>query len=163
MESVEAPRTDRDFAAEFFEETWALLDLKDRTKEQIELMIHCAHASFHHLTRVPDIGGKNRAKGYWQLCRVYAAAGQGAVARAYAYRCMDEARAEGDPFLLTIACESLGRAAAVLGDGAERDRQASQGADYAAEILDPDVRAFCVDNLGAMPRSLESGLNLPVF
>jgi hypothetical protein len=163
MEYVEAAKTDRDYAAEFFEETWALLDMKDRTKEQLERMIHCAHASFYHLTRVPDIGIKNRAKGYWQLSRVYAAAGQGGVARAYAYRCMDEARSSGDPFLLTIACESLGRAAAVLGDGAERDRQAAQGVAYAAQILDPDVHAFCLDNLAAMPRSLEPGPSLPVF
>jgi hypothetical protein len=163
MESVDAAKTDRDFAAEFFEETWKLLDLKDRTKEQIEKMIHCAHASFYHLARVPDIGTKNRVKGYWQLSRVYAAAGQGAVARTYAYRCMDEARSDGDPFLMTLACESLGRAAAVLGDGAERDKQSAQGAVYASDILDPDIKAFCVDSLGAMPRSLEPGPNLPVF
>jgi hypothetical protein len=163
MESADAAKTDRDFAAEFFDETWALLDLKERTKEQIERMIHCSHASFYHLTRVPDIGTKNRVKGYWQLSRVYAAAGQGAVARTYAYRCLDEARSDGDPFLLTIACESLGRAAAVLGDGAERDRQAAQGGEYAAQILDPDVRAFCEDNLAVMPRSMEPGPNLPVF
>ena len=163
MRGVDEAKTDREFAGEFFEETWKLLDLQDRTKEQIERMIHCSHASYYHLARVPDIGTKNRVKGYWQLSRVYAAAGQGAVARTYAYRCMDEASADGDPFLLTLACESLGRAAAVLGDGAERDKQAAQGALHAAEILDPDVKAFCLDNLKAMPRSLEPGLTLPVF
>ncbi len=108
MGSPEAAKTDREFAAEFFDETWALLAVKDRTKDQIERMIHCCHASFYHLDRVPDIGPKIRAKGYWQIARVYAAAGQGVVARTYAFRCMDEARLDGDPFLLTIACEVLG-------------------------------------------------------
>jgi hypothetical protein len=163
MGSTEVAKTDRDFAAEFFDETWALLAIKDRSKDQNERMIHCCHASFYHLDRIPDIGPKIRAKGYWQIARVYAAAGQGVVARTYAFRCMDEARFDGDPFLLTIACEALGRAAAVLGDGAERDRQAAQGAEHAAKILDPDVRAFCIDNLAALPRALEAGPNLPVF
>jgi hypothetical protein len=163
MDSADGAKSDRNFAEEFFEETWRLLELKDRSKEQIEKMIHCSHASFYHLARVPDIGIKNRVKGYWQLSRVYAAAGQGGVARAYAFRCMDEASSSGDPFLMTIACESLGRAAAVLGDGSERDRQAAKGAEYAAQILDPDVRAFCLDNLAAMPRALEAGPSLPIF
>ena len=163
MDKAEVAKTNRDFAAEFFDETWALLAIKDRSKDQNEQMIHCCHAAFYHLARIPEVGPKIRAKGYWQIARVYAAAGQGVVARTYAFRCMDEARPTGDPFLLTIACEVLGRAAAVLGDGAERDRQAAQGAEYAAQILDPDVRAFCADNLAALPRSMEAGPNLPVF
>lgn len=163
MEKADIARTDREFATEFFNDTWKFLDMKARTKEQIEAMIHCCHAAFHHLSRVPDIGSKIRAKGYWQLSRVYASAGQGVVARTYAFACQDEARSDGDPFLQTIACEALGRAAAVLGDGAERDRQAREGAAYAALIADPDVRAFCEDNLGAMPRSMGPGPNLPVF
>jgi len=163
MGSADAAKTDREFAERLFNDTWAFLDLKDRTKEQVEKMIHCSHAAFYHLDRIEGIGSEIRAKGYWQLSRVYAAAGQGVVARTYAFRCMDEATLANDPFLLTLACECLGRAAAVLGDGAERDRQAEQGAKYAAEIVDPDVRAFCDDNLAAIPRSLGPSPNLPVF
>ena len=163
MANADIAKSDRDFASEFFNDTWAFLDLKERTKDQVERMIHCAHAAFHHLERIPEAGPKIRAKGYWQLARVYAAAGQGVVARTYAFRCMDEALADGEPSLLAIACEALGRAAAVLGDGAERDRQAVKGAGYATLVMDPDVRAFCEDNLAAMPRALGPGLNLPVF
>lgn len=163
MEDAERGELDRKFAAEFFDETWSLLGLGERSKEQVERMIHSSHAALCHLQKTPGIGAKNLVKGYWQLCRVYAAAGQGVVARSYAFRCMDEAKPSGDPFLLTIACESLGRAAAVLGDGAERDRQAAQGMKYASEILDPDIRAFCEDNLAAMPRTLGPGPSLPVF
>jgi hypothetical protein len=163
MDSADLAKTDRDFAFEFFNDTWSFLDLKDRTKDQIEHMIHCSHAAFHHLERIPGAGSDVRARGYWQLSRVYAAAGQGVVARAYGFRCMDEAQAIGDPVLLSIACEALGRAAAVLGDGAERDRQAGQGKAYAALVLDPDSRAFCEGNIAAMPSSLEPGLTLPAF
>jgi hypothetical protein len=163
MGSSEVAKTDHDFAAEFFDETWALLGLTDRSKDQNERMIHCCHAAYYHLDRIPDISAKLRAKGYWQIARVYAAVGQGVIARTYAFRCMDEARVDGDPFLLTIACEVLGRAAAVLGDGAERDRLEAQGAEYASKILDPDVRAFCEDNLAALPSALKAGPNLPMF
>jgi hypothetical protein len=163
MERVDKARTDREYASEFFNETWAFLDMKERTKAQIEMMIHCGHAAFYHLGRAEGVGAKDRAKGYWQLSRVYAAAGQGGVARSYAFRCQDEAQAEADPFLLTLACESLGRAAAVLGDGAERDRQAALGAGFAAKILDPDVRAFCEESLAAVPHTMGPGPSLPVF
>ncbi len=163
MGSVDLAKTDRDFASEFFNDTWTFLAMKDRTKEQIERMIHCSHAAFYHLDRIPELGSGVRAKGYWQLSRVYAAAGQGGVARTYAFRCMDEALIEGDPALLTLACEALGRAAAVLGDGAERDRQAALGLKHSALIMDPDLRAFCEDNIAAMPRSMGPGPNLPVF
>jgi len=163
MDSADRAELDRMFAAEFFDETWALLGLQERTKEQIERMIHCSHAAFCHLQKVPGVSAKSQAKGYWQLCHVYAAAGQGVVARTYAFRCMDVAMTSEDPFLMTLACESLGRAAAVLGDGAERDRQEALGKEHAAQILDPDVRAFCEDALAAMPRTLWSGPSLPVF
>jgi hypothetical protein len=153
----------RRFAAEAFDETWTLLALAERKKDQVERMIHCSHAALYHLQKVPGIDAKSLVKGYWQLARVYAAAGQGVVARSYAFRCMDDAMASEDPFLLAIACEALGRAAAVLGDGVERDRQAAIGKEYAAQILDPDTRAFCDDNLAAMPRTLGPGPSLPVF
>jgi hypothetical protein len=163
MDKADEAKTDRQFASDFFDETWSLLGLKERTKEEVERMIHCSHSAVYHLQRVSDVSAKNVVKGYWQLSRVYAAAGQGVVARTYAFRCMDEAKAAGDPFLLSLACESLGRAAAVLGDGAERDRLAALGEEYAAQILDPDVRAFCSDNLTAMPHALEPGPSLPIF
>jgi hypothetical protein len=163
MDNADGVKTDRQFASDFFNETWSLLDLKERSKEQIERMIHCSHAAFCHLQKVSNLDISYLVKGYWQLCRVYAAAGQGVVARTYGFRCMDEAKASGDPFLMTLACESLGRAAAVLGDGAERDRQASLGKEYAAQILDPDVRAFCEESLAALPRTMDPGPSLPVF
>lgn len=163
MERVDAAKTNREFAADFFNETWTFLDQKDRTKAQIEMMIHCGHAAFFHLKNTEGVTERELAKGYWQLSRVYAAAGQGGVARTYAFRCQDEAKADGDPFLLTLACESLGRAAAVLGDGAERDKQATLGAEFAAQILDPDLRAFCEENIAAMPRALGPGPKLPMF
>jgi hypothetical protein len=163
MNDADTAELNRKFASESFNETWSLLALQDRTKDQLELMIHSSHAALYHLRKVPGIDAKSLVKGYWQLSRVYAAAGQGVVARSYAFRCMDDAMKTEDPFLMAIACEALGRAAAVLGDGAERDRQAAIGKEYAAQILDPDTRAFCEDNLAAMPRTLGPGPSLPVF
>jgi hypothetical protein len=163
MNNAEIAELDRRFAAEFFDEAWGLLGLGERTKEQVERMIHCSHAALGHMQNEAGVDAKSLVKGYWQLSRVYASAGQGVVARAYAFRCMDEANASGDPILLAIACEALGRAAAVLGDGAERDRQAKLGREHASRILDPDVRAFCEDNLAAMPKTLVAGPSLPPF
>lgn len=61
----------RKLAVDLFSYTWTLLENKERTPEQDEEMVHSAHASRHHW----GIAGteKNKARGEWQIARVYAA------------------------------------------------------------------------------------------
>ncbi len=61
----------RQLAVDLFNHTWTLLDNKDRTNEQDDEMVHATHASRHHW----GIAGtaKNKARGEWQIARVYAA------------------------------------------------------------------------------------------
>jgi hypothetical protein len=56
-------------AAAFFNETWRLLNLTQRSAEQDVQMIHCAHASRMHWELVGD--ARNHAVGEWQIARVY--------------------------------------------------------------------------------------------
>ena len=72
----------RQLAVDLFNHTWTLLDIKNRTPEQDEEMVHAAHASRHHWS----IAGtaKNKARGDWQLARVYATLGRYSDAEHYA-------------------------------------------------------------------------------
>ena len=53
---------------ELFNHTWSLIDLKQRTPDQIDEMIHSAYASSYHWLR----GGEpaNQARGHWQIPRL---------------------------------------------------------------------------------------------
>ena len=82
----------RAFAAQFFNEVWALLDRSGRSAEEDVQMIHLAHASRAHW----QIAGGPRewAIGEWQIARVYAALGRGEPALFHAELAM-EMTAEG--------------------------------------------------------------------
>jgi len=55
----------RKMAIELFNHTWSLIDLKQRTPDQIDEMIRSAYASSYHWLR----GGEpaNQARGHWQI------------------------------------------------------------------------------------------------
>ena len=66
------------FAVDCFNGTWDLLDNKDRSREEDFNMIHMAHASRYHWG---EIGTPLEfARGDWQISRVYAVLGMGAMA-----------------------------------------------------------------------------------
>jgi hypothetical protein len=100
-----------------FNRVWDLLDLPERTKVEEEQMIHLAHASFWHWTRVEDHTPTNLSIGYWQLSRVYAVVKNGEQAKDYANRCVEVSlTASLPPFYIGYAYEALARSYAVLGE-----------------------------------------------
>lgn len=110
---------ERKLGAELFNKTWDYIDKAARTPAETEAMLHCAHASFWHWSQFPGVTGENFNIGYWQLSRVYALAGQGAMA-AHWGECCRKTAYEHDlaPFYKAYAWEALARAAQVLGDAA---------------------------------------------
>lgn len=110
-----AAEAHRHFAAQCFNQAWALLERAGRTAEDDDMMIHTAHASLWHWGRRDDCAERNLAIGYWQLARIYAVVGRAAEARRYAQRCLDYSHAEG-PFYLGYAYEALARAELAAGD-----------------------------------------------
>lgn len=103
------------FAVNCFNQTWDLLDKKNRTEEENFRMIHTAHASRFHWG---EIGTPLEfQRGEWQISRVYSSIGHGASALLHASYCYDICTKEkiGD-FDMAFACEALARAHHVLGD-----------------------------------------------
>ena len=120
-------------------ETWDYLDKKDRSSDDIERMIHTAHASLYHWLKIGS--GVNHQRGEYMLARVYTAAGLGEEALRHANRCIQlgqEHAEELEDFDWAFAYECLARAHARAGNAEdvqiflEKARQAGE------KIQDPE-------------------------
>jgi hypothetical protein len=109
---------ERKLAAALFNRVWELMEKPRRTREEDDEMIHAAHASRYHW----GVVGKpeNRARGEWQISRVYTVLRRGEPAVAHAQRCLEICEQHGlADWDLAYAYESLARAHKTAGHTAE--------------------------------------------
>jgi hypothetical protein len=142
------PEAERVLAATLFNEVWALLRKDDRSRDEDDALLHMAHASRHHWGRVGTAA--NRARGEWQVSRVYSVLDRAEPCLHHARRaldlCMEHGLADWD---LAFAHEALARGHAVAGDP-QRARNSTQCALDVA-IADPDDRALLLADLATIP------------
>ena len=109
------------FAVDCFNGTWSLLDKKDRTVEEVDKMIHTAHASRFHWGEI----GKpvHFERGEWQISRVYSVLKRSEPALSHAKRCLEICNENniGD-WDIAFAYEALARAYAIAGDKTECEK-----------------------------------------
>ncbi len=92
-----------------FNETWELIDKKERTTEEDLLMIHKAHASCYHWGEIGE--SLNRARGEWLVSRVYSLTNQADSALYHAQRSFNECLSSGIKDVnLAFAYEALSHA-----------------------------------------------------
>jgi len=135
--------THRRLGIDLFNKTWTLMERDDRTREDDDEMVHCAHASAYHWQQVGTQA--NRARSEWQCSRVYAILGRPEPALAHARRCLElveAAPAEMEQFDLPAAYEALARAHSVAGDRVEAARFLQLGRAETATIEDEDDRGI---------------------
>ena len=109
--------THRELAASCFNRTWDYLDKPELSADEIDEMIHIAHASFWHWTQVEDHTSLNLSIGTWQLSRVYAVAGQPERAEHFAKRCVEVSETHDlPPFYVGYGYEACARASALRGE-----------------------------------------------
>jgi hypothetical protein len=97
-------------------QVWQLLEKKDRTEGENELLIHAAHASCYHWLQTGTELHHQRAQ--WLLSHVYCELGIAAAALRHAIRCMDLTKEHSDlmkDFDHAYAFEALSRAYALGG------------------------------------------------
>ena len=142
--------THRQLATALFNHTWDLVDLPDRTQEQIDEMIGAAHASRYHWGVVGQ--PVNLARGEWQISRVYAVLGRAEPALYHAYRSLEivEAAGVGD-FDLAFAYEALARAQAIAGDSLESQRYLELARTAGEAIAQQDDRDSFFSELATVP------------
>ncbi len=138
-------------ASHTYNHVWTLLEKRDRTAREDDLMVHAAHASRFHWEAVGE--PRNHAIGEWQVSRVYAVLGRAEPALHHARRCLElcEERGIGD-FVLAYAYEALARAHAVAGDADEARRFAERAEHATSEIADEEDREHVLADLATLPR-----------
>jgi DNA-binding transcriptional MerR regulator len=141
----------RRLAADCFNKTWTLMEKADRTREDDDEMIHCAHASRYHWGEIGTAA--NRARGEWQCSRVYTVLGRAEPALHHARRCLEICESEPgalEDWDLPFAYEALARAYAVGGDSVEMSRCLEQARSLGAAIVDDDDRALLEGDLATI-------------
>src|SRR3954471_10039414 len=146
------PEEQRKLAAELFNHTWSLMDKRDRSARETELMVHAAHASRFLWEEVGE--PVHHARGEWQVSRAHAVADRPGPALHHAQLCLAicEQHGIGD-FDIAFAHEALARAHRLAGDteqAAAHERLARRAVD---NIADKEDRDAVLADLDTLPRS----------
>jgi hypothetical protein len=145
-----SPEQSRRLAADLFNKVWTLMEQSGRSREDDERMLHAAHASRYLWGEVGE--PVNRARGEWQVSRVYCLLGRPEPALHHAQRCLDECRVHTlGGFDLAYAHEAIARARAVAGDLAAAAASRRDAERAATAITDGDDRALLVADLATLP------------
>ncbi len=141
MENDQGPTLEehQGWAKHLFNHTWTLLDLDERTPDQIDEMINCAHASRFHWGIIG--GPENFARGEWQISRVYSVLGRSEPALYHAHRSLEicDIHKIGD-FDRAFAYEALARAYLIAGNKEESDKYLELGHNCGERIRDAETK-----------------------
>ncbi|MDQ1396201.1 MAG: hypothetical protein QOG64_1460 [Acidimicrobiaceae bacterium] len=137
------------FAKNLFNQVWTYLEQADRTADDDAAMIHAAHASRHHWSKVG--GPEQAARGEWQCSRVYATVGRAEAAMYHARRCLDVCQRHGiGAFDLAFAHEAIARAHAIAGNATDAAQHLGLARTAAAGIADDDDRELVLADLASI-------------
>jgi DNA-binding transcriptional MerR regulator len=139
-------------AAQLFNETWRLLELEGRRREDDDRMIHTAHASRYHWGQVPGVAPAQLARGEWQVSRVYAVLGRPEPALHHARRVLDHCQENGiGDWDLAFAYEALARAHAAAADADQARHYTDQALTVAKDITEDGEREIVLADLETIP------------
>jgi hypothetical protein len=145
------PEQQRRLAVDLFNRAWGLMELRERTPEQDDELVHTAHASAYHWLQVGTAA--NRARSEWQLSRVYVVLGRAEPALHHARRCLQicEASPEAlEDWDLPYAHEALARAHRLAGDSDEAERHSAQASELAKNVAGEKDREHLLEDLATL-------------
>lgn len=147
------PDNEKALAIELFNQTWTMLDKLDAgglSEAEQEDLLHCAHASAWHWSRVGT--AKNRAISHWQISRANAKLGHSEAALHHARRSLEQADAAGRiPWMLASAYEGLARAYALGEDSESAQAWKAKALATLDEIEDPKDREIVERDIASLP------------
>jgi hypothetical protein len=135
------PGGERELAVSTFNRVWELLELPERTQEEVAEMIHVAHVSCYLWSKVGSPA--NVARGEWQCGRVYATLGLPEAAVWHARRCLELTEAGGEGFEdwdLPGAQQAMAHAHLAGGEVEQARRWAAVAREGVARVQDPEDR-----------------------
>ena len=130
------------FAIELNNRAWDVIEVAERTTEDMERMLHSAHASVYHWSQVGT--ALNQLRGYCLLVTAYTAAGLPEGAARYARRCLElsgQAGAEQTAFDRATVHGCAARAFALCGENEAARSHYESALAAAAALEDPEDRA----------------------
>ncbi len=134
-----------DLAKTLFNETWDLIEKKNRTEAETIAMLHKAHTSCY-LWREAN-SPLNSARGEWQVSHVYSILGEGRLALLHgAYSLSICLEHEIGDFDLAFGYEAVARAYKALGDEALQEEHKQLGLLACDAIADNDDRDYTLSN-----------------
>ena len=128
----------------------SLIEKSERTPEEEDEMVHAAHASRYHWGRI----GRpvHRARGEWQIARVYTVLNRPSSARFHAQRCLELCQAHGiGDFDVAFAHEGVARAAAAEGDRPAFEAHFRQARACGEQVGEPEDREQFFKDLESGP------------
>jgi hypothetical protein len=147
----------RQLSGQCFNQCWDFIDKPERTEEDTERMRLLAYASLWHWTQREDCAPMNLSVGEWQVARVEALAGNGAVARAAGRRCLGLGQDHGlEPFYVGYAYEALARADLVLGDRAAATGHLASACEALSAVTDAESARMLAADLDALQTALNA-------
>ena len=135
------------FAKGFNGKTWKLLDKRERTQEDNELLVDYAHASLAHWRTAGT--GVHLQRGVWMLARVYTVIGNSQMATQYATRCLVLTEQHKDllsDFDFAFAYECMARTQASAGEQAEAQKYIAMADEAGKAIQDEEDRQIFFDD-----------------
>ncbi|MCC6298261.1 MAG: hypothetical protein IT314_03105 [Anaerolineales bacterium] len=111
------------FAVDFSNQTWELLERKNRSRLEDVRMVDFAYASLAHWRSVG--GSVRQQRGEWLISRVHAVLGEGGPALKHAqlcYQLLENNKGEMDDADVAFTYEAIARAYAVNGDKKEAQK-----------------------------------------
>lgn len=149
MSSSEKQTIHKEFAINLFNETWELIEKENRSQEDVDHMIHAAHASRYHW----QIAGNalNIARGEWLISHVYAMLNRVEPCLYHADRCL-QITLENDiqDFDLAFAYEAMARACDLAGDEVNTAKYIELAKEAAAKIKDQKDREYFLSQLATI-------------
>ena len=146
MNDKEKKELHKKLGIELFNKTWDLIDKEDKDQQEIDRMIHAAHASRYHWEFAG--GPVNIARGEWQISRVYALLKRAEPCLYHAERCL-QVTLDNDlkDFDLAFAYEAMAMACNLSGDHTAVTKYMTLARDTGSKISDPDDRKYFLSEL----------------
>lgn len=141
------------FAANCFNEAWALMEKAVRSEEENRRMVLLNQASIYHWVERKDGTAKSLSVGYWQASRIQTLIGNAEEAIRFGNICLSYS-GELEPFYLGYAHEALARAYQLSGDSLRATEHLAKSKDLASrvsaqeerELLEADLRQLTSSN-----------------
>ena len=137
------------FAKALFNQTWDLIDKKDRTPEEDMEMIHSTHASAYHWSKIGE--PLNFQRSQWQISRVYSILKQPLAALYHAQRCLEITKQnDTKDFDLAFAYEAMARAHAISGNKEEKEKYLESARKAAEVIKEKEDKKYVMEEIASI-------------